>query len=540
MDMGAGESATALTVGAVVTWDGPTGEIPEGTPGEIVAIMGGGGRTVRFPSRSGALPLAELVLATPEQASQWAAVEAELEAKEVAEGLEERTRVAGEVSEFFVWADKDGDGHISFKEACAVFEFVHARGGEEDEALRIKLSVAAAAGKSFRDLKGLWEKWVGSGDKAGAGADATLGPNREQLWVGMQAVGCPRERFEDAWALVLAEARRVSSSLAARAAEPAPPQQLLEPPAAAAEGEGEHGSAIPDWVTDLLAALGRGEQVDPLRLQAALQLQAQGVAAAAEARQAQRVDQLREDQDRRIAALETQVKSLTGLLGTCVSYNDDVRAVSRTHQTTMFVHGMSFGEFVKQQKRIEDEVAAKEKSGEVEDVFAWADKDGDGHISFDEAWDVWKVACAVGHLQADHHQALFDDFFDDWWYKYLVENDKADARVDATLGPNLEQLWVLIRYCLETDFWERKIAGDMWPSLVKEARLAHFALLASQVRPMHALGDRDRMSSACPFNTGYLPLNYSGNPGVNGVSYRGINGKRWAITAASCVGSAAQ
>ena len=24
-----------------------------------------------------------------------------------------------------------------------------------------------------------------------------------------------------------------------------------------------------------------------------------------------------------------------------------------------------------------------------------------------------------------------------------------------------------------------------------------------------------------PFNTGYLPLNYSGNPGVNGVSYRG-------------------
>ena len=33
-----------------------------------------------------------------------------------------------------------------------------------------------------------------------------------------------------------------------------------------------------------------------------------------------------------------------------------------------------------------------------------------------------------------------------------------------------------------------------------------------------------------PFNAGYLPLNYSGNPGVNGVSYRGVNAKRWAYS----------
>jgi hypothetical protein len=29
-----------------------------------------------------------------------------------------------------------------------------------------------------------------------------------------------------------------------------------------------------------------------------------------------------------------------------------------------------------------------------------------------------------------------------------------------------------------------------------------------------------------PFNTGYSPLNCSGNPGVNGLSHRGVNGKR--------------
>ena len=31
-----------------------------------------------------------------------------------------------------------------------------------------------------------------------------------------------------------------------------------------------------------------------------------------------------------------------------------------------------------------------------------------------------------------------------------------------------------------------------------------------------------------PFNAGCLPLNYSGNPGADGVSYRGANGTRWA------------
>jgi hypothetical protein len=32
------------------------------------------------------------------------------------------------------------------------------------------------------------------------------------------------------------------------------------------------------------------------------------------------------------------------------------------------------------------------------------------------------------------------------------------------------------------------------------------------------------VSRGHPFKTDYLPLNYSGNPGVNGVSYRDANG----------------
>jgi hypothetical protein len=86
------------------------------------------------------------------------------------------------------------------------------------------------------------------------------------------------------------------------------PEPEDEDPALATE------PGIPAWVTELLAKLGRGEDVDPLRLQAALQLQAQGVAAAAEARQIRR-DREREardaqrekEQDRRFAALEAQV-----------------------------------------------------------------------------------------------------------------------------------------------------------------------------------------------------------------------------------------
>ena len=34
--------------------------------------------------------------------------------------------------------------------------------------------------------------------------------------------------------------------------------------------------------------------------------------------------------------------------------------------------------------------------------------------------------------------------------------------------------------------------------------------------------DATKVSRLYPFNTGCLPLNYSGNPGVNGVSYRGV------------------
>jgi hypothetical protein len=46
--------------------------------------------------------------------------------------------------------------------------------------------------------------------------------------------------------------------------------------------------------------------------------------------------------------------------------------------------------------------------------------------------------------------------------------------------------------------------------------------------PSKLLGRRTSASCGCPFNTGCLPLNHSGNPGVNGVSYRGVNGKRLA------------
>jgi hypothetical protein len=30
-----------------------------------------------------------------------------------------------------------------------------------------------------------------------------------------------------------------------------------------------------------------------------------------------------------------------------------------------------------------------------------------------------------------------------------------------------------------------------------------------------------------PFNTVYLPLNYSGNPGANDEPHGGVHGKRW-------------
>jgi hypothetical protein len=41
-----------------------------------------------------------------------------------------------------------------------------------------------------------------------------------------------------------------------------------------------------------------------------------------------------------------------------------------------------------------------------------------------------------------------------------------------------------------------------------------------------AAGCESGVSCLYPFDTGYLPLNYSGNPGVNGVYYRDVNGKR--------------
>jgi hypothetical protein len=42
----------------------------------------------------------------------------------------------------------------------------------------------------------------------------------------------------------------------------------------------------------------------------------------------------------------------------------------------------------------------------------------------------------------------------------------------------------------------------------------------------HSFGKQRRFRLTHPFEIFYLPLNYSGNPGVNDVSYRGANCKR--------------
>ena len=44
--------------------------------------------------------------------------------------------------------------------------------------------------------------------------------------------------------------------------------------------------------------------------------------------------------------------------------------------------------------------------------------------------------------------------------------------------------------------------------------------------PQHGGGECRHNIYYCPFSTGCVPLNYSGNPGVNAESYRGGNGNR--------------
>jgi hypothetical protein len=74
---------------------------------------------------------------------------------------------------FFAWADKDGDGYISFEEAQAVIDFL---GPDELH--------------KFNDRESqqyMWGRFVGEGDEFGAGCDPALGPNREQFKIGLEA-----------------------------------------------------------------------------------------------------------------------------------------------------------------------------------------------------------------------------------------------------------------------------------------------------------------------------------------------------------------
>ena len=79
------EVAAAMVVGAAVCWKKANDrDIPEGTAGEIVEVKDSGDRIVRFPAGTWRFKLSDLVLATSEQAVQWEAAKAKLDAKEAA------------------------------------------------------------------------------------------------------------------------------------------------------------------------------------------------------------------------------------------------------------------------------------------------------------------------------------------------------------------------------------------------------------------------------------------------------------------------
>jgi hypothetical protein len=80
--------------------------------------------------------------------------------------------------EFFAWADKDGNGHISFEEARAVLQFLEGRKTKEGFDIVDDLDY---------DLQ-MWDSFVGAGDTCNAGCDPTLGPNRQQFMIGLQWV----------------------------------------------------------------------------------------------------------------------------------------------------------------------------------------------------------------------------------------------------------------------------------------------------------------------------------------------------------------
>ncbi len=101
-----------------------------------------------------------------------------------------------EIAAFFAWADKDGDGYISFDEACAVVDFL-GRDLTEDDDLWTK-----------KGRQGLWEKYM-----EGCGCDVALGPNRWQLAAAINGDEPFRSRFknkrkwQEAWSCIMAKVR---------------------------------------------------------------------------------------------------------------------------------------------------------------------------------------------------------------------------------------------------------------------------------------------------------------------------------------------
>lgn len=105
---------------------------------------------------------------------------------------------------FFAWADKDGNGFISFDEARAVLQFL----GRD---------AIAHPNCYFDKASDEWDNWVGAGNMCGVGCDPILGPSREQFTLGLQWVLRHRweqnlagstdlsPAFESAWSRILEE-----------------------------------------------------------------------------------------------------------------------------------------------------------------------------------------------------------------------------------------------------------------------------------------------------------------------------------------------
>jgi hypothetical protein len=83
--------------------------------------------------------------------------------------------------------------------------------------------------------------------------------------------------------------------------------------------------------------------------------------------------------------------------------------------------------------------------------------------------------------------------------------------------------WDKVQQCIQASFPGVFAVGaiDGMPSPVTYG--AGFAFDLWSTQGVKLMMD-DLASQVNPFNTGDLHLTYSGNPGVNGVSYRGVNG----------------